>query len=85
MCYITKSAVRAKFLHNFRLQLAEAQGKREMKRSSLPKPLIGQAGEETLQSEDEVSELQQMELHNMDLQVCLPPHVHTITTLKPTH
>ena len=51
------------------MQLAEAQSKREMKRNSLPKPLIGQDGEEASQSEDEVSELQQMELHNMDLQV----------------
>ena len=38
-----------------------------MTKTSLPKPLIGQDGQEVAESE-EVSELQQMELFNMDLQ-----------------
>ena len=54
----------------YRLQLAEAQSKREMMKKSLPKPLIGHETEEGVHSEEDVSELQQMELHNMDLQVC---------------
>ncbi len=39
-----------------------------MRAQGLPRPLVGREGEETSQSEDEVTELQQMELYNMDLQ-----------------
>ena len=59
--------------------MAEVRSGREMSKSGLPKPLLG--GSEA-DGPEEGSELQHMELHNMDLQANLIQQSGEVAKLK---